>query len=186
VKRFVLTVITAAAVAFVGTAVTASDPVQAGSRECSAKRVQPASVARRVVVRSILCLLNKKRTERGMGRLKPDSEQRRAASRHNRLMVRSKCFAHRCPGEGDLVTRLTRASYLPCSCAWGVGENIAWGTGSRATPKATVRAWMRSPGHRRNILNPEYRHIGVAVHEGVPISGLGGGATYTTDFGYQR
>lgn len=177
---------TAAAIASAGLATSASDPAQAGSRKCSAQRVQPASVSRKVVARSILCLLNKKRTARGMRRLKQHSDQRRAAARHNRVMVRGKCFSHQCPGEGDLVKRLTRASYLPCDCAWGVGENIAWGTGSRATPKSIVRAWMRSPGHRRNILNAEYRHIGIGVHEGVPVSGLSGGATYTTDFGYLR
>ena len=38
------------------------------------------------------------------------------------------------------------------------GENIAIGY---ATPEAVVNAWMNSPGHRANILNPSYTQLGV-------------------------
>ena len=38
------------------------------------------------------------------------------------------------------------------------GENIAKGY---ASPEAVVNAWMNSPGHRANILNSTYTHIGV-------------------------
>ena len=38
------------------------------------------------------------------------------------------------------------------------GENIAKGYQS---PEAVVRGWMNSPGHRANILNSSYTHIGV-------------------------
>ena len=41
-----------------------------------------------------------------------------------------------------------------------VGENIARGD---MTPAVVERAWMNSPGHRANILNPDYTHIGVGV-----------------------
>ncbi|MDR2109033.1 MAG: cell wall-binding repeat-containing protein [Coriobacteriales bacterium] len=40
----------------------------------------------------------------------------------------------------------------------GAGENIALGYPS---PEAVVSAWMDSPGHRSNILNPSFTHIGV-------------------------
>ena len=39
------------------------------------------------------------------------------------------------------------------------GENIAMG---QRTPREVFTAWMNSPGHRANILNTSYRHIGVA------------------------
>ena len=38
------------------------------------------------------------------------------------------------------------------------GENIARG---QSTPSAVVNAWLNSPGHRVNILNPSFTHIGV-------------------------
>jgi uncharacterized protein YkwD len=40
----------------------------------------------------------------------------------------------------------------------GHGENVAW---NYNTPESVMTAWMNSPGHRRNILNPRYTMIGV-------------------------
>lgn len=44
-----------------------------------------------------------------------------------------------------------------------LGENIAMGTESA---KDIVRAWMESEGHRANILQPEFTHLGVGVARG--------------------
>jgi uncharacterized protein YkwD len=44
-----------------------------------------------------------------------------------------------------------------------IGENIA---GGQLTPEEVVAAWMRSPGHRANLLNPTFREIGVAHFAG--------------------
>lgn len=46
---------------------------------------------------------------------------------------------------------------------WGSGENIAAGYG---TPKAVMNGWMNSGGHRSNILNNSYTHIGVGYTKG--------------------
>jgi uncharacterized protein YkwD len=35
---------------------------------------------------------------------------------------------------------------------------------AEVTPKTMIQLWMRSPGHRRNILNPKYTTIGFAIH----------------------
>lgn len=43
------------------------------------------------------------------------------------------------------------------------GENIAWGN---PDAKSVVRAWMQSPGHRKNILNANYRYLGVGYVDG--------------------
>ena len=102
-------------------------------------------------------------------------------------MVRLGCFSHQCRGEQDLVGRLTHAGYLPCGCSWAVGENIAYGSGDYGSPRDIVDSWMHSSGHRANILNGAYEHIGVAVASGTPGAERSrDGATYTTDFGYKR
>ena len=44
-----------------------------------------------------------------------------------------------------------------------VGENVAYGY---PTGRAVVRAWMNSPGHRANILEPRYRRMGLAARKG--------------------
>jgi uncharacterized protein YkwD len=63
-----------------------------------------------------------------------------------------------------------------------LGENIAWGSGTFATPRSIMREWMDSPGHRDNILRAKFREIGIGVVTGTPV-GISGGAVYTTDFG---
>lgn len=50
-----------------------------------------------------------------------------------------------------------------------VGENVATGFTS---PKANVRAWLKSPGHRRNLLGRQYTRLGIGVAKA-------GGRTYT-------
>jgi uncharacterized protein YkwD len=49
----------------------------------------------------------------------------------------------------------------------GVGENLAWGP---ATDEDAIAAWMESPGHRANILNPNWKQIGVGILEGKILS----------------
>ena len=55
------------------------------------------------------------------------------------------------------------------------------------TPAATVNAWMRSQGHRDNILNAGFEEIGVGIVSGSPRGGLlDAGATYATEFGFRE
>lgn len=49
------------------------------------------------------------------------------------------------------------------------------------TPGSTVAQWMRSPGHRANILSPRFRDIGISIVAGGPDGA--GSRTYTVVFG---
>jgi uncharacterized protein YkwD len=77
--------------------------------------------------------------------------------------------------------RIKRTNYLRGARGWTLGENLAWGTGSAATPARIVSAWMHSPGHRRNILDRRYREFGIGLALGAPTGGPG--ATYVNEFG---
>jgi uncharacterized protein YkwD len=68
-----------------------------------------------------------------------------------------------------------------------MGENLAWGTAELATPAAIVEAWLRSPGHRDNVLRPRFREIGVGVLEAAPEVGWEGSSpvTYVHAFGWR-
>lgn len=55
------------------------------------------------------------------------------------------------------------------------GENIARG---QADAEAVMEAWMNSPGHKANILNCDFKTLGVGVHMGP------GGPWWTQNFGY--
>ena len=75
--------------------------------------------------------------------------------------------------------------YLTATASsWMLAENIGWGSGSFASPKAMVRSWMQSAGHRANILNPAVRDAGVGIAMGSPRGG--DGVTYTLDLGRRR
>ena len=85
-----------------------------------------------------------------------------------------------------MVDRLTSTGYLGRVRSWLVGENLAWGSGSRSTPRETVVGWMNSPGHRHNMLNSRFREIGIGVVFSAPTKRSRVAATYTTTFGTRR
>ena len=132
-----------------------------------------------------LCLLNAERTKRGLRSLKAERSLTSAASKYANQMVEQSFFDHVSPGGSTMVQRIKRTSYLKGATSWALGENLAWGTGSYATPQQTVKAWMNSAGHRRNILDRSFREIGIGVAHGAPVdvSGQSTAATYATEFG---
>ena len=132
-----------------------------------------------------LCLLNMERTERGLDKLHSNSRLERAAQAYSRSMVVNDFFNHVSPGGSTLVSRIKATRYLNGANGWMLGENIAWGGSTRATPRETVEAWMHSAGHKRNILTSSFDEIGIGVAIGAPATLPDGmaSATYTTDFG---
>jgi hypothetical protein len=97
-------------------------------------------------------------------------------------MVTENFFAHVAPDGATLTDRLEANGYIDPDGDWTVGENIAWGQGNISTARAIMVAWMNSPEHRDNILEPEYDEVGIGVVPGTP-GDTAWGATYTTDFG---
>ena len=134
--------------------------------------------------RSVLCLLNEQRARRGLRRLKMSRRLSVAAARHSRDMSRRNYFSHTSRGGASFLSRIRRTGYLRSARKWRAGENIAWGSGGYGTPGSVVRAWMNSPGHRRNILG-SFRHIGIGVAHGAPSGHYPDAATWTTDFGWK-
>ena len=64
-----------------------------------------------------------------------------------------------------------------------MAENIAWGTGSLGTATATLRAWLASPEHRRNMLDGTWRKLGVAVLSAPRFAGVRGVTLWVAEFG---
>jgi uncharacterized protein YkwD len=102
--------------------------------------------------KQVVNLVNKERAKAGLSALTIDSKVEKAA------LVRAKeiqsSFSHTRPNGSMFASALKEAgvSYN------GAGENIAWG---QKTPEEVVTAWMNSPGHRANILNKNFKYIGV-------------------------
>ena len=99
-------------------------------------------------------------------------------------MTRRNYFSHYSPAGGTFLDRIRRTGYLRNAQSWVVGENLAWGSGSRATPGSIVQAWMQSSGHRANILTRRFRHIGIGIAFGAPANV--GGRPAATEFGAKR
>ncbi len=82
---------------------------------------------------------------------------------------------------GRKFTYWMKASgYLSAQC-WRAGENLAWGIGEEGSVRSIFRAWMRSPGHRQNVLGT-FDQIGIALQVG-ELDDLGGTRVWTQHFG---
>ena len=102
----------------------------------------------------VIRLVNELRKSNGLNTLKYDWQLSRVARYKSEDMQKNKYFSHTSPTYGSPFTMMKNfgISYKTA------GENIAKGY---STPKAVVDAWMNSPGHRANILNASFTHIGV-------------------------
>jgi uncharacterized protein YkwD len=150
---------------------------------CANAALQPAPANLPTVAAATLCLLNGERADRGLATLRPNERLRRAAVGHGADMVAHGYFSHSGRDGSQPAQRIRAAGYLSSGGSWRIGENLAWGTGALATPKAIMTAWMSSAGHRANILQPAYREIGFGLISGNPASATGAGATFVTEFG---
>ena len=124
------------------------------------------------VERTLLQVMNEARTARGLPRLRVDSRLQKAARAHSRDMIRRGYFAH-----GAFGRRLDR---------YGVrgrvmGENLAAATGRGVRVRQIVRQWLRSPGHRANLLGSSFSRVGVAAVPG-RLPGFGKVRVITADF----
>lgn len=125
--------------------------------------------------REVFELTNAIREDQGCGPLRLDSALVEAAGRHASDMVRRHYLDHTNPegqGPGD---RMAAAGYRGS----GWGENIAAGYDSA---QKVVAAWMKSDGHRKNILNCRFTSIGIGYDPGQVKSGYGPGS-WVQDFG---
>jgi uncharacterized protein YkwD len=168
-------------------ATTARTPSQAAVQaqvpaECPNADLVPDPGNLETVRAAILCLHNKVRAENRLRPLHPNARLRAAAERHSSDMVSASFFDHTTPRGVTMVDRILGARYVRADRGWVLGENLEWGTGSLATPRGAVQAWLDSPGHRANLLKRGYRDMGVGIALGTP-TGAGDGATYTVDFG---
>jgi uncharacterized protein YkwD len=170
---------------FEGVTAHASHKKARAARECENTDVVPTAGNAGVVRAAILCLHNQIRAGRGLPLLRENAKLRRAASGHSEDMVDRGFFDHTTPGGSTFIDRIMATRYASRRVAWSLGENLAWGTGTLATPREIMKAWMNSPAHRANVVKRAYREIGIGIEIGTPTAG-DEGATYTADFGVVR
>ncbi|MFJ3797634.1 CAP domain-containing protein [Streptomyces sp. NPDC090088] len=135
------------------------------------KTAAPITTSQEAVVEAeVLKLVNEERAKVGCSALSANSSLTKLAEAFSDDMAARDFFDHTDP---DGKTPWDRAAAAGISNLGG--ENIARG---QATAQAVMDAWMNSEGHRANILNCDFKTLGVGVHFG------SGGPWWTQDFGY--
>ena len=139
--------------------------------------VEPAAAATVVDnIRQVVSLTNVQRRAYGCPNLAANIPLMHAAQQHTSDMPAHNYFAHNSQNGKDPGSRITANGYRWTRWA----ENIAAGF---PTAAKVVDGWMKSPGHRANILNGRFHEIGVGLVTGAPVPRVRGAGTYTTDFG---
>jgi uncharacterized protein YkwD/uncharacterized membrane protein required for colicin V production len=106
----------------------------------------------------MLDLVNVERLRAGLRPLVADERLREVARQHSQEMFRLGYFAHVSPSAGSPADRLQRSG-VPFATA---GENLAYAP----TVEVAHAGLMASPGHRKNILTPEFSRVGIGVMRG--------------------
>ncbi|WP_264936925.1 CAP domain-containing protein [Streptomyces sp. A012304] len=118
----------------------------------------------------VLRLVNEERAKVGCSAVSANSALANLAQRFSEDMAARGFFDHTDPDGLSPWDRAAKAGISDLG-----GENIARG---QADAAAVMEAWMNSPGHRANILNCDFKTLGVGVHFG------SGGPWWTQNFGY--
>jgi len=158
----------------------------AAEDSCPGADLRPEQENIEAVRTATLCLINRERTIHGEHLLQLNGHLQQSAQAHTESMAFGDYFEHDGPAGDTPLSRMIAAGYIYSSqIGYEIGENIGWGTLSLSTPRAIVAAWMASPGHRANILDPNFRDTAVGVSPHVPSSLAQGqaGGIYTQDFG---
>lgn len=114
----------------------------------------PASSTVSAFEQQVVELTNQERAKNGLPALKLDVELSKVAKDKSKDMQSKNYFSHTSPTYGSPFDMM-KAYGISYKAA---GENIAMG---QRSPEEVVQAWMNSQGHRENIMNPSFTHIGV-------------------------
>lgn len=104
----------------------------------------------------VVALVNAERAKVGLSALTIDADVTAAANVRAKEIKQS--FSHTRPDGSSFSSALKEQGVS----FRGSGENIAWG---QKSPEQVMNGWMNSDGHRANILNKNYKNIGVGYYQ---------------------
>ncbi|MEU9202562.1 CAP domain-containing protein [Streptomyces sp. NPDC048332] len=145
-------------------------PTAKPSTSAPAARKTTAPAAATSAQAAVLALVNQERSKVGCSPVTASSSLASLAQSFSDDMAARGFFDHTDPDGQSPWDRAAKAGVSGLG-----GENIARG---QADAEAVMEAWMNSEGHRANILNCDYKTLGVGVHFG------SGGPWWTQDFGF--
>jgi uncharacterized protein YkwD len=133
----------------------------------------------------VISLINRQRSSHGLAPLRVNPQLAAAARIHSMSMARRGFFSHQSPGGAAFGRRMR--TYYPAlgGRSWAVGENLMWASPD-ISARETVTMWLKSPGHRRNLLGPRWRDVGISAVHALAAPGVYEGldvTIVTADFG---
>lgn len=108
-------------------------------------------------------LINEARQSKGLSPLTWDPQLCLMARAHSEDMMQRRFFSHETPEGRDATDRAHAFGIADFQI---LGENIASNQGFEDPGALAVEEWMRSSGHRANILNPKFQRSAIGVSVG--------------------
>lgn len=149
----------------------------ASVKQCPGQNIRSGQPNRQA--KAMRCLINYARARSGLKRLKKSAQLNRSAKNKSRDIMRCGAFDHNACGR-DFTFWMKRVGYA--RRCWAGAENIAWGQYRLGSPRKIFVAWLRSPGHRANMLSRGFNAFGVGLRSG-KFQGHRGARVWTTHFG---
>lgn len=154
-----------------------TSPLVASPASCPGQTDPDATVAAQE--EAMTCMTNFARAAAGLSELSEVEELDRSALGKAGDVLRCDNFSHFACGR-EFTYWIYESGYIGEAC-WHAGENLAWGTGEFGSVRSIFRAWLASPGHRKNILG-DYANIGIALERG-NLEGNAGAQVWAAHFG---
>jgi uncharacterized protein YkwD len=156
----------------------------ASAADASARRATSADALEHAVLGEVNAL----RARYRLAPLRLNRQLTAAADAHSAAMARGGFFAHESSDGSAFWKRVKRFYGNRGFGHWSVGENLLWSSPS-VDAAGALRMWLDSPPHRKNLLNPAWREIGLSalhvgsapgVYKGLEVT------IVTADFGIRR
>ncbi|HET8528365.1 MAG TPA: CAP domain-containing protein [Gaiellaceae bacterium] len=136
----------------------------------------------------VLADINAFRRSHRLAPLRLNARLTAAARAHTVQMAHDGYFSHD-SADGSSFWKRIQAFYASSPWTyWSVGENLLWSS-PNVSPKRALAMWLASPEHKKNLMNPAWREIGVAAVHEAAAPGVFKGldvTIVTTDFGVRR
>ena len=133
----------------------------------------------------VLSELNAIREAHGLVPLSLSRPLSASADSHSRAMGAFGFFGHSSRDGSKFWKRVQRFYAQGSHGNWSVGENLLWST-TGLDASGALKLWMASPSHRKNILTPRWREVGLSAVSVPAAPGVFGGrdvVIITSDFG---
>ena len=129
---------------------------------------------------TMVCMHNWARAQRGLSGLQVDGQLQRSSLKKAKDIRRCQQFSHEACGRNAFYW-VRRVGFE--TGAYGAGENLEFGQGTRGTVRGAMSAWLNSTVHRDDLLTASWKDVGISVLKG-KLDGHPGVAIWVAHFGY--